>query len=161
MCCLSLRLLSNCTMFSHFVQAVWEKFDRSVSGSIRLIQRKLIQINSNLRRHCSIREILWSKYTFRWRVCQMSRRQSIASRWGGTWDNRRLWQGADDGCAAAAGASPSGSTQRWCAGGDPIGNHVFSYPWEDHSHHVWSSVISICLRFPHMLLYFTELWELD
>lgn len=38
-----------------------------MSGSIRLIQRKLIQIDSNLRRHCSIREILSSKYTFRWR----------------------------------------------------------------------------------------------
>lgn len=62
----------------------------------------------------------------------MSRRQSIASHRGGTWDNRRLWQGADDVCAAAAGASLSGSTQHWCAGGNPIGNHVFSYPWEDH-----------------------------
>lgn len=56
----------------------------------------------------------------------------MASCWRGTWDRQRLWQGADDGWASAAGASPSGSAQHRCAGGDPVGNHVFSYPWEDH-----------------------------
>lgn len=47
-------------------------------------------------------------------------------------DNQRLWQRAADGCSSAAGASPSGRAQHCCAGGDPIGNHVFSYPREDH-----------------------------
>lgn len=64
MSCLSLRRLSNPAMLFHFVQAVWEKFDRSLSGSIRLIQRKLILIDSNLRRHCLIRKILSSKCAF-------------------------------------------------------------------------------------------------
>lgn len=67
MSCLSLRLLSNPTMLFHFVQAAWEKFDCSLSGSIRLIQRKLILIDSNLRRHCLIKKILSSKCAFRWR----------------------------------------------------------------------------------------------
>lgn len=93
MSCLSLKLLSNPAMLFHFVQAVWEKFDCSLSGSIRLIQRKLILIDCNLRRHCLIRKILSSKCTFRWREfprCHRvinrlpwrgNKRQPAASRW--------------------------------------------------------------------------------
>lgn len=48
------------------------------------------------------------------------------------WDNWRLWQSAGEGCASAAGASLPANTQCWCAGGNPRGNCIFSYPWEDH-----------------------------
>lgn len=47
-------------------------------------------------------------------------------------DNWRLWQSAGEGCASAAGASLPANTQCWCAGGNPRGNCIFSYPWENH-----------------------------
>ena len=47
------------------------------SFCVRLVQRKLIWIDSNLRRHCLIRKILSSKYTFRWR--EFTRCHSIIS----------------------------------------------------------------------------------
>lgn len=135
MSCLLLRLLSNPAMLSHFVQAVWEKFDHSLSGSIRFIQRKLILIDSNLRRHCLIRRRLPWKCTFRWREfprCPMDHKAISWLPWKGNVRQTGALAESSHGCSPAAGASPSGSAQHCWAGGDPIGNHDFSSPWEDH-----------------------------
>lgn len=159
MSCWSLRLLSNPATLFHFVQAVWEKFDCSLSGSIRLIQRKLTLIDSNLRRHCLIRKILSSKCVFRWR--EFPRCHSRSPPVEGKVRQHQPWQREPMAAPLQLGLLLlevlSTALQ------EVIPQEIMSFPpREKTTKPPRSSAISSCLPISQMLVWnFTELWDWD
>lgn len=129
-----------------------------MSGSTMLIQRKLIRIDSNLSRYCLIKKIPSSKCTFRWR--EFIRCHSIINCFS------LRWYSSSGRVQMAAALLQLGHLclEVLITGVQQINPwEIMSFPTPEKaskSPHVQSSVTSICLHFPQMLiLHFTEVWK--